>query len=78
MPISITIRNVPNETRDILASRAALVGRSLQEYVRGQLEELVSRPDAETWVRTVRRRKESTGTRLGADDILGHRDADRR
>ncbi len=29
MPVSITIRDVPNETRDILASRAAQSGRSL-------------------------------------------------
>ena len=31
---SITIRDVPEETRDELAARAALAGRSLQEYLR--------------------------------------------
>ena len=78
MSISITIRNVPNDTRDVLASRAALVGRSLQEYVLAQLEELARRPDAESWVLAVRRRKGLTGTRLDPDAILEHRDADRR
>ncbi|WP_431607120.1 FitA-like ribbon-helix-helix domain-containing protein [Protofrankia symbiont of Coriaria ruscifolia] len=34
MVTAITIRDVPDETRDKLASRAALSGRSLQEYVR--------------------------------------------
>jgi plasmid stability protein len=34
MPTSVTIRNVPDETRNELAARAALTGRSLQEYLR--------------------------------------------
>jgi len=46
MAISITIRDVPEETRDELASRAALTGRSLQEYLRAQLVELARKPDA--------------------------------
>lgn len=39
---SITIRNVPLDVRDRLASRAALPGRSLQEYLRTQLIDLAS------------------------------------
>jgi len=30
----ITIRDLPDETSDELAARAALTGRSLQEYLR--------------------------------------------
>jgi hypothetical protein len=37
MTTSITIRDVPDETRDELAARAALSGRSLQEYLRARL-----------------------------------------
>ena len=37
MATSITIRDVPDETRDELAARAALTGRSLQEYLRSKL-----------------------------------------
>lgn len=33
--VSITIRDVPQETRNELAARAARSGRSLQEYLRG-------------------------------------------
>src|SRR5262249_15594022 len=47
MPTAITIRDVPDETRDELAARAASSGRSLQEYLRSQLIELARRPDAE-------------------------------
>jgi hypothetical protein len=69
---------VPDETRDELAARAALVGRSLQEYVRSQLIELARRPDAEALLARVRDRKQRTGSRLPAEAILAHRDADRR
>ena len=75
---SITIRDVPDKACNELASRAALSGRSLQEYLRAQLIELAKRPDAETVLARIRERKQRTGTRLSADRILEHRDADRR
>lgn len=75
---SITIRDVPDDTRDELAARAARTGRSLQEYVRLQLVELTRRPDAETLLSRVRSRKQRTGSRLSSAAILEHREADRR
>ncbi|MGH3680047.1 MAG: FitA-like ribbon-helix-helix domain-containing protein [Natronosporangium sp.] len=78
MATAITVRDVPDETRDELAARAALVGRSLQEYVRSQLIELARRPDAEALLNRVRDRKQRTGSRLSAAAILAHRNADRR
>lgn len=78
MAKSITIRDVPDETRDELAARAALTGRSLQEYLRAQLIELARRPDPEVLIARIRERKASTGTRLSRERILAHRDADRR
>ena len=78
MATAITIRDVPDETRDELASRAALSGRSLQEYVRSQLIEIARRPDANVLLAQARDRKQRLGSRLSVDSILGHRDADRR
>lgn len=75
---SITIRDVPSEVRDELASRAASTGRSLQEYVRAQLVELAERPDAEVLMARIVERKRRTGSRVSAARILEHRDADRR
>ena len=75
---SITIRDVPEETGEELAARAALTGRSLQEYLRAQLIELASRPDPEALMARTRARKEQTGSRLTPDSIVAHRDADRR
>ena len=78
MAKSITIREVPDEACDELASRAAATGRSLQEYLRMQLIELARRPDPEALLARIRERKQHTGSRLPADKILRHRDADRR
>jgi antitoxin FitA len=78
MATAITIRDVPDEVRDELASRAALSGRSLQEYVRSQLIEFARRPDPEVLLARVRDRKQRLSSRLSAEAILGHRDVDRR
>lgn len=78
MATSITIRNVPDDVRDELAGRAAREGRSLQEHLRGELIELARKPNVDQLLRTVRDRKAATGSSLTAEEILDHRDADRR
>jgi plasmid stability protein len=78
MTTSITIRDVPDDTRDELAARAALTGRSLQEYLRSRLVELARQPEAETVVARIRARKSATGSTLPADRILAYLDEDRR
>ena len=76
--VSITIRDVPDKTRDELAARAAASGRSLQEYVRLHLIELARRPDPVALFARVRERKATTKSVLSSDRILSLRDADRR
>ena len=78
MATSITIRDVPDETRDELAARAALTGRSLQEYLRSRLVELARQPEAETLVARIRARKSATRSSLAAEQILPHLEDDRR
>lgn len=75
---SITIRDVPDETRAELAARAARSGRSMQEYVRLKLVELAAVPEREEVLARISRRVERTGTRVSAQEILAARDADRR
>lgn len=74
---SITIRDVPPETRDELASRAALAGRSLQEYLRLLLIELARQPDVATVVERIQARKSHMGAGLSSSQIIGYLDADR-
>ena len=78
MAIQLTIRDVPVRVRDELASRAALQGKSMQEYLRAELERMAARPTVETWLEQVRKRKRSSQTRVSSRKILDARDADRR
>ncbi len=78
MPIQLTIRDVPEKVRDELAARAALQGKSMQEYLRAELERLAARPSVDAWMEQVRKRKRASQTRVSAGQILKARDADRR
>jgi plasmid stability protein len=75
---SVTIRSVPDAVRDELAARAARSGRSLQEYLLGQLVELAARPDLDAAVEPARARVQASRTTVAVDDILAARDTDRR
>ena len=78
MSVQITIRGVPEKVRDELAARAALQGRSMQEFLRSELQRLASRPSVDAWLQQVRRRKRAAQTRISSEEILTSRDADRR
>ena len=76
--VNITIRNVPDEARDVLARRAASSGRSLQEYLRGLLVEVAGRADADEVVDRMARRVHAHQTSLPSESILRARDDERR
>jgi plasmid stability protein len=76
MPVSITIRDVPNQTRDILAARAAQSGRSLQEYLSLQLRELAARPDIDSAIASIRERARAY-PRIETAEIVAAVHADR-
>ena len=78
MTVQVTIRNVPIAVRDELASRAALQHKSMQEFLRCELERIAAKPSVETWLQTVRERKHVADTRVDAAKILAARDSDRR
>jgi plasmid stability protein len=78
MTIQITIRDVPEKVRDELAARAALQGKSMQEYLRAELERLAARPSVDAWLGQVRRQKRASQGRVSAAHIIKARDADRR
>ena len=78
MAVQITIRGVPEEVRDELAALAAHKRQSMQEFLRGELERIASRPSIDKWLYGVRERKAVYDTRLKSDDILRARDEDRK
>lgn len=76
--VAVTIRDVPESVRDELASRAALAGKSLQEYLRALLVETSGKPSLEEVLRRARTRVATTGSRVDSAATLSARDADRR
>jgi plasmid stability protein len=78
MAIQITIRSVPERIRDELAARAALQGKSMQEFLRAELQRLTARPSIDAWLQQVRSRKRATQTRVSVKQILANKNADRR
>lgn len=78
MTVQITIRNVPRETRNELASRAALEGKSLQKYLLALIEQTLSYPPKQVLLKSIQERKRAAGTRLSVEDILSALAADRR
>jgi hypothetical protein len=78
MSVQITIRDVPEKVRDELAARAALQGKSMQEYLRMELERMAARPSIAAWLEQVRKRKRASQARVSAAQILKARNADRR
>lgn len=75
---SVTIRDVPDNARNMLAARAARNGQSLQEYLRSALIELADKPDLVELMADVRQRKAAAGTEISAGQILADLHADRR
>jgi hypothetical protein len=78
MAVQINIRDVPERVRDEIAARAALQGKSMQEFLRAELERLVARPSIDVWLQQLRNRKRATRTRVSSKQILETRSADRR
>ena len=78
MSVQITIRDVSEKVRDELAARAALQGKSMQEFLHAELRRMVARPSIDAWLQQARRRKRAAQSRVSVEAILKNRDADRR
>lgn len=78
MATTITIRHVPDEVRNELAARAARSGRSLQEYMLGEVTRLAAKPPMDELLERVRAHKRDSGIALDRDVILDDLHADRR
>jgi len=70
MPVTITIRSVPDKVRDVLAARAKRQGKSLQEYLSGELGRLAEKPTVEEWFDEIRAMKAKYPPGELADDAI--------
>ena len=78
MSVQITIRNVPTRVRDVLKSRAAVGGQSMQTYLLGELERIVGFPTNQELIRQIEERLEASDSKVSASEILNARDKDRK
>lgn len=78
MAVQITIRDVSEQTRDVLKSRAARQGKSMQEFLRGELEQMASRPTMDEVLDRVRARKRANPRHIPAKVIVAAIKADRK
>ena len=78
MTVQITIRNVPTDVRDVLKSRAAAGGQSMQAYLLEELNRIVELPTPQELIRQIEERLEASGTDLSTDEILEALDKDRK
>jgi plasmid stability protein len=76
MPVAVTVRNVPDQVRNELASRAAAKGWSLQEFLLSELILLSERPNNAELIARARERLAGPGPTI--EQILKARDKDRR
>lgn len=76
--VAITIRDVPHDVRDELASRAARAGQSLQEYLRELLVATTDKPTVRDVLTRARSRVTVTGTVLDPAAIVAAKSDDRR
>lgn len=56
MAKNLQIRNVPESVHRVLRVRAAAQGRSLSDYLLGELKQLCAKPTMEEWLERVQRR----------------------
>ena len=78
MPVQITIRNVSEEVRNELASRAALKHQSMQQYLLEELERIASQSSQEALLDRIRQRVNASGRGVSTETILATLDADKK
>lgn len=76
---TIQIREIPEESYEVLRRRARRAGQSLQAYMRDQVVALASRPSKAEALETIEATLARTGgVRTPVAEILDELDADRR
>lgn len=63
MPVKITIKGVPEGVRDELAARAAAQRKSMEEYLRCELQRIATRTSPESRLVEVREREKALRNR---------------
>ncbi len=68
--VAITIRNVPQDLRDLIAQRAQRAGQSMQEFLLSQLDALARKKSIDDWLAEVECRLAASEVVLDPDEIV--------
>jgi plasmid stability protein len=68
--VNVTVRDVPDGVRDVLAQRAALRGQSLQQFIKQLLTDAAARPDEREVLASIRARIDADPIGLSTDEIV--------
>jgi antitoxin FitA len=71
----VQIRNLPEKTHRKLKARAASEGMTMSDYLRLEIERLVSRPSMKEWLDMVRKRQPMAINQTAASIIREERDS---
>lgn len=71
----VQIRNLPERTHRKLKARAASQGMSMSDYLRTEIERLLSLPSPKEWLDMVRKRQSMSLSETAADIIREERDS---
>ena len=75
MSIMVQIRNMPDEMHRILKARAAKEGKSLSDYILGELRKSVEVPTIQDWLERVRSRTPVNPDISSEEAVRAERDA---
>ena len=78
MPVEIVITEVPEEIRDRLAARAKAQNKSMEEFLRQEMELIAHKTPMDEWLREVEAQKAASPVSVTAEEILNARDMDRK
>jgi antitoxin FitA len=72
--VSVLVRDVPEDIHATLQQRAERQGKSLQQYLAGELARLAARPTTEELLDRIERRQGGrVGLKQAAEDVAGER-----
>ena len=75
---TIQIRDIPESSYEVIRRRARADGRSLQSYMRAEIERMAATPDRAELFERIRHHVESHGIAVDVDDLLAGLASDRR
>ena len=78
MLVQIIIPEVPEEIRDQLAAKAKAQNKSMEEFLRQEMERIAGKIPGGQWIREIRAQKAASPVRVEPDQILNAGDMERK